>query len=632
MKKEEIGKFLQKDNMEGMHPFFLKLKEEEWDVLFLVTRKGFWLYLLMQDEFEDAKITGRKVFSDRYLLKAQDLSIVRGKTVYLVDDTMSRGNMLFRYFCILEMEGAKRVIPAVYSLSIEFHDKGLYESLYQIYYRVHGIEEGEETEKDKLLAEETRKKFNRNLYCQQYLKQEEISTFCLAETELFQKMLCPMVIDLPMLVAKKKGGNILKDNFLLKEQEFHKLTQGSKDWKYVRNVYGEDASPQTGSYVKSYLDTPIQCNYFEYHDQWTESLEGSILHNMVVKCKFNIDEGGKYHIIFTPFAIVQSCQKDTLKQIFRKLFENTDYGKDLLKEIEEKDSENIWISAFRAVIFALSLYVGDKFISYMKDLGIQEVGYDWEIMKMNSEPIFIEAMKQVKGVEVCERISDVLFEGQRNINKNRTVEKVIEKYSLERAYEDIRMWIVEKENIDILSFEDIEEMLSSQYSFSDDSQRRRGITSVILLALETSICSNFIKVSQNKVVRGFRHGENSKLLVTDTGIMCYACAEALYICVGEENYEIKVDNFFRDIRNYMEDNGYFKYFSKKDFERCSLYFRKKREGLRCEMRAKHYLLNRLDDNSKIIQTYAINKAEGLAEEVQKWEREKIVIGNKKSVF
>ena len=43
------------------------------------------------------------------------------------------------------------------------------------------------------------------------------------------------------------------------------------------------------------------------------------LQSMVIKCKYNVDSNGQYHIVFTPFAIIRSMEKEELKKVFRVL-------------------------------------------------------------------------------------------------------------------------------------------------------------------------------------------------------------------------------------------------------------------------------------------------------------------------
>lgn len=643
---EIVKQFIKYTKAAQMPSFFQKLqgkiKEQENAYVFLVTRKGYWSYKLIVHANPELKIEDGRVFSDRYLMKAAERKLLQGKTVYLVDDTMTHGFNLFRYFCIMKKAGAEDVIPAVYALSTEFPRKTLKEPLHQIYYEVNGIFPENVDENTERKAEETRKRFIEKLYCYRYLNQDNISKLCLAETELFQKTLCPFVIDLPMLVSRQEGGKVLEDTFTLSKSQFDRLCVDTREWSYIPNSFGEnpkDRSDSDSNFVKnSCLNTIIQCNYFEYHDEWTEIAGHSFLQNAIVKCKYNIDQDGNYHLIFIPFAMVRSCKKTELLAIFKKLAGETDYGKKILKQSVDDLTEQEWIGVFRAVIYILSLYISEKFRSHLMQIGVFEIGYDWEIMKENSEEDFRQSMI-AKQREVQKNTAFPEIASLHSADKAKTIGRESnewkESFWLDDAYKYISQ-LIQEQNYQIedrennvqeksyrkkcLSIEDIEQSLSNQYKFENEIQRRRAATSIIELMLETSVCGNYIYVSGENIIRSFRHGENSDLLISKEELLCHICVDVLYISFGREKYLKYREQYLNNMESVLVKEGFFEgEVSKAVFERyLDMVLSVDMWDVHYKIMGKRFLVRNLKDPGLIrVQDLAIDEAEKIAAEESK---------------
>lgn len=605
-----VEEFIKDRNASQMLSFIKSLKAKDWDILFLVTRKGFWIYQLLADYDEAARLENPGVYSDRYLLKATDRSFLRGKKIYLVDDTMSSGYNLFRYFCILKKEEAKEIIPVVYALNTEFPRESIWENWDRIYYKINGIK-GEIDEKKRRMAKEARQDFLKCLQCYRYLSPQNISSLCMRETELFQKTLCPMVIDLPMLVSHSENGKVFRDNFVLSEERFRKLCAGAEHWEYHSNVYGRNNGRNLENSLNGRLKIPVQCDYFEYHDDIISRLYDYFLINLVVKCKYIVDSDGKYHVVFTPFAIVRSFQKPELKEVFERIFGNTQYGNVITGQLDSAGSDYAWTAALRSIIYAFSLYVGGKFQELLGSVGISETGYDWKLTEQNSEEIFINTMKALDMSDAI--VKDIVDYCVSSVPCGKFCYTGSQKYSEELAYEDIRLLVTGKNSQENrgVSIEKIEEILTSKYCFTDYNECMRKITGLILIMLEISVLGNCIQVTDSTVERGFKHGENSELLLSDTGVLCYLCAEVLYISGGKSGYRKYFDQYFEKMIDFLNKNNYFKKgYSEEQFNLNVFEFQAvPDDDLHMKIMEKRFLLENLEEDLECVHEYAIDVTE-----------------------
>ncbi len=614
--KEAVKIFLADKNANQVPQFFQILKSEVSDYIFLVTRKGFWVYTVLGEEDKNMRFVKSHIYTDRYLLKATDHKFVNGKTVILADDTLSNGFNLFRYYCILKKAGSKRIIPAVYALSTEFPRSTLDEKMLDIYYDIYGIEQ-KDKELEEIKARKVWKEFKEVLYCYRYLCQENISLLCIQEVKLFQQSLCPFVVDLPMMVTKEKGGSVLRDHFVLSNEQFHRLCGGNEHWNYVPNIY-EIYTPVAeerdgGDNQRSV----IQCNYFEYQDVEINRLKTAFLQNAVVKCKY-VEEGNQYRIVFTPFAIVKSFDKKALWKTFLSLLQDTPYG----KQLEQKESLDRydWIGVFRAVIYALSLYVGEEFRQYLKLNEIYKSGYDWQIMDNIAESSFINSMKQMwrTGVNLSKiTISDLGVNQDRNCKLNTQNEK----FTYKRAYTRIKNRIADRGKNESVYIEDLENELDQYYRFLDDCEKRRGFSSILLMMLENSTCSNYISITDDYVKRGFRHGENSALLLSRSEKLCHICSDVLYISFGLDFFIKKISEFLEIMQHiifnghdYDEEDIY-----EDEFQTYSLIIKGiAREDVHYKMMGKRFLVRNLQGLEQKVQNQAIDVAQKFAAEGRVW--------------
>lgn len=588
--------FLNSPQMRKLDRFYADLRagcaNGQWDVLILVTRKGFWMYNIITEYKQE------KEYSDRYLMKTLERSFVDGKRICLVDDTLSNGYSMFRYYCILKMYNADEITPYVYALSTSFPRNTVADEMLGICKDILNTE----TNCEAVYAE-----FCRKLKCYRYMSQDNISRFCLAETEFFQQILCPMVVNLPMMVSRAEGS-VLKDHFIMDAMQFAQLAEGDSNWSYIRNEYGFDSGEKSGYCITGCLEKKIQCNYFVYTDSAIERLKESFLQNLVVKCKYNINREGKYCIAFTPFAIVRSMKKAEVKKAFQILMGGTEYGKELLAKLE-KDLENnlLWIAAMRSVIYILSRYAGEKFREYLGSFGFTDSGYDERIMLYHEDELFIASVKELDTIRTVGKLLDgmeledrehVQLGGFGAIPSMTDVYEVIHWEMLDTA--DRRY------NEDRLDIDKIEAVLAEKFSFSDYESFALTVSGIILALLEISVCGNHLYVKNDMVWRGFRHGENTKLLLPSSGRLCYICAEVLYITLGEEKYKQILRDFLNKMKEHLQEiHAFTGAYEEEYFDKYAAWFVNKREDAKFHILGKEFLLDRMNEKEAELHDYAV---------------------------
>ena len=620
MKNEEsIKVFLKKPQTSRLLDFYKTLcvekEDDRWDIIIVVTRKGFWMYKILTDNYQiKANVNEPYEYSDRYLTKALDRKFFEGKRVCLVDDTLTRGYSLFRYYCILKRYGAKSVSPYVYAVSTEFPKLGRQneKQMEKIVGEVYDSENGSVDEGFPNMYEE----FAQRTRGFRYMTPDNISRLCLAETELFQQLLCPMVVNLPMMV-NKPDGKIMTDEIVMDKSRFYQFTQENDEWKFVPNRYVSGDPMDPLHEIKGYLDCDIECSYLVYSNPLVERLKKSFLHSMIVKCKYNITEDGMYHMALVPFAIVRSIEKEGLHPLFDTLLEGTDYKEELNRKLEE-DKKDVfaWTAMVRAVISCLSIYVGEKCKEYLKEIGITQVYYDEDIMKYNSESLFRETMDDIisknaisKWTEKLNEISlkerdriEVLLGG--NVPSMTDVYNTVHKLVIDRNEKD-----ASEKSGDWITIDEIENSIKKNYEFASFTQFERYTTSIILAMLEISVFGNYLKITNTEIQRGFRHGENSQLLLPEGGRYCYICAEALYIMAGEQ-YSSQIGGFLDETRKDLFNLGILSDDRiEKSFKDYAKHFVKHEKDAKYYIMGKEFIFDRLSKQEENVHDYAVWLAE-----------------------
>lgn len=564
----ESGFFLSETALKSSYILFFEEiidgGKEQWDIFVLINRKGYWDYKIIFPDGYAGKLNSQKIVSDRYLekLSKKELrKLLQGKKVIIYDDSLTNGSNLFYYFLLCKKAEAKEIIPVVYALNISFPSEKSEVLMTRETGRIRDKDFWEKNTVDKLIQE-----FVEKLKFRILLNNSETDRMSMWQTALFQKNVSPLVMDLP--VINHSSGMHDKKVFLRLEQ-LERLKQNvNSSWQYVENIVNG-------------LERPVTASYFRYENTLLESVFSNMFHEFVIKCKYEKWEKDENYmqVVFTPFAIARSSSFENVLACFVLLYDGTPYAKkifeglskeDFMREKMEKD-DNICNALFRAIIYRISSYIGQKFRQYVKsELGMN-LEYDWEMMEDNVDDAFIKTQK-----DWCQSFDEDFFEKQLlqylddgrkispsierkidSVEKRKATQELVNLYVRERVIEkkkDIRKSLTER----IYTFETIEYELAHCFSFKNEKEKKTMITNTCLAFLETNSFGNYILANSEEhiVSRGFRYGENSEILLHENMWFFYVYLHAYYnnvsgkITEGYQSFMQWLEAFFRK-RGYM---------------------------------------------------------------------------------
>lgn len=595
---------------ESIRECFIELLQAEWDVLLLITRKGYWAYktLMDKDAWEllkqrnkdawEAIVSGKKrIYSDRYLMKMKNPNDFCGKKVLVYDDTMTRGANIFFYYSYLTSERHNiNTTPVVYALSTEYPSEQARGMLVNEYQRVaRNYKNLYQDWKNK--AEHVINKFNDTLQWYRRLTPENLAEVCVNETKLFHDNLCPLVIDLPILSCEKTEAgrtepaymnNGKGEGILLTKEQFRKLTAPNLYWTFESNHFPDN-----------YLD--YSSSYFEMKEFDVGNLKNAVL-NMIVKCKYKLIDD-KVKVVFVPFAVYRSMNFSDVAVVFYILWGETEFGRDLLSFIKDKikkdyyqevdlTKENIganeWVrklmrenhnlcrNMFRSIIFYLSAYIGFEFRHFVKETIHIDLDYDWEFMKDSFSEEFCGTFRNMCGsgevrkkyfmmTPQVESIRPTSAAEMSNAPKKIATKELVEKSIRKRVInkknsninyenEDMEQNLLER----VYVIETIESDLEKEFIFESEEQKKSYLTMVITDMLENSRLGNEIFVDNQKeiIYRGFRTGENSEILFYKGVEYFYAYVYSYYSIVGNEKYPEYYLKFIDKLELYLSSKKY----------------------------------------------------------------------------
>lgn len=627
---------------------FIELLQEEWDVLFLITRKGYWAYKTLMDDAAWEKLKQRnksawekinngekKIYPDRYLMKMEKLDELKNKKVFVYDDTMTRGANIFFYYSFLTSERCQiSTIPVVYAISTEYPSKQARDMLVNEYQRV---ARNSKEQNWMETAESVIDKFNNTLKWYRRLTSENLAEVCVYETELFNNNLCPLVIDLPILSCMKRGNYYTKpaymnngkgEGILLTKEQFHMITDQNLQWRFVSNHF-----------PNNYID--YASSFFEMKDIDVGYLKNIIL-NMIVKCKYKLVDD-KIKVVFVPFAVYRSMNFSDTVTVFFVLWGETEFGETILNFIKEKikekyeqeidvpkidigankrvievmkENHNLCRNMFRSIIFYLSAYIGSEFMNYVKDTIHIELDYDWDFMKSSFSDVFCSSFKemcdsgkawntyfiQTPCVETIRPTNlTSMYNGPKKIAEKELIEKSIRKRVIDKKndikYESINTSYEMEQNLlkRVYVIENIEKDLENEFIFKDEKQKKLYLTMAITDMLDNSRLGNAIFVdNQTEIIyRGFRTGENSEILFYKGMEYFYAYVYVYYSIVGNQKYLEYYQKFIDRLELFLSSKKYLgTLISPDDFKFYAEYFGNLSDTrLDEQIRNKKYLLN-----------------------------------------
>lgn len=598
--------------LELLNEYIKRNKEKDKDhtnlpILVSITRKGYWLFRMLFDEYEEHKwelaendplhVFGEfEIYSDRYMTKILDgivpddknptavKLLFENRQILLFDDVMIRGDNLFYHYVMLSSWGAD-VTPLTLECDRSFWEKYsdnvTKRNAFKKFYPEH----------EELFPQAINDFWNKQRAYAAFrfwMTPEDLANDSVYELLLFQKKLCPMTIDLPIIAESACADNQKTHRYVtLQTSMWEKLKAKQRDWFFVENI-----SQIKGSYH-------VNASFFEGITCLQElSLWGEI-EDCTVKCKYNEPANDEIKIVFVPQVIVKSMSYFQVVELFCRLYEQTDYGNEIKKTInrllgepvDEDNNEfpkekmlllmekncNFYRSLYRANILYFSLYVGKQFEEFLIENEIYKkndlvLDFDWEFMKHHSPQKLIDTLKKL--AEHPEIMKQRLL--IRNMKKETHIHKEVIDKNWKAALYCVREWLAEErfeDNNDfehILTIEWMENSLSNVIPDMNLEERRLVVTRIILLCQEESCFRNYI-VNDTKnglVKRGFRPGENAVKILGETAKQVVPYIYALYIRTGAKDFYEYYDSFIEKLNTYFYRERFLEY----GLDPYSLYF------------------------------------------------------------
>lgn len=544
------NKFVEKEQGGYLKVFFSELKKEivtyntsgsgeREGILLLNTRKGYWLYKIYEKEEMDVDGT-IKVYSDRYVRKTLDFTALEGKLIYLVDDTLTHGCSLLETYELLEEKVNDALIcPVVFAINDKVNVQQKRES-----------------------ASGISKDFWDKLKYYLLMSEDELGELCILETQLIHLEGIPNMIDLPFLKDSSSTAGALDFRFHLTKEQFRVLQRERKGWTFHFNTHIIEEKNVLQGFI-------IQMNNEQLLEKGKE-----FVHDLVMEGTYVEGEDGSFLVVFTPFAILKSMSKPFLLQLWNVLFDECEEYSD---HTEDGEDRNRWIKYHRECVYALSMIITECFCKEVADeIGIR-VEYDYDILKDHFPDSMIVRMQKMEK-ELKEK-EDLLFRRLERMydQKNPFVCDMVgykterkQKYNEDSAYKELRKMIQDikddyikqqdgqmsgKGLTSVLEIGQMEKFLEDNYEFSSKQEKRYALTRVIVTILRSSVCSNKLEISQDGkyLIRGFRYGENSDLLLPFFDVYFY-WAVILLISKCEMKGAIKCyETFVKKLKRKYEE-------------------------------------------------------------------------------
>lgn len=559
-------------------------------VLLLNTRKGYWVYKIFQKEEPGDAV---KVYSDRFLQKMLDFTELKGKIIYLADDTLIQGHSLLETYEILAREVDEDFLcPVVFAMcdTVDVAQK-------------------------RRSATGIAKSFWDRLKYYLLMSEDEISELCITETQLIHSEGIPNMIDLPFLRDSGRANSQMDFQFRLTKQQFKILQRKREKWTFHFNENSvEDKNVLLGFIMQ-----------MENEQLFQETKE--FVYDFVMEGTYIEDGNDGVLIVLTPFAILKSMSKDFLLDLWETLIDREgdsagNAGPDSAGD--DVTDRNRWIRYHRECVYVLSMMVAESFRREVAEEAGIKFEYDYDILKDHFPQDMIEKMRQTeKSIKDDENLfwdrlkkvscrkNDCIC-GKKEPENNRA-DKI--RYDQAKAYKET--WQILKDTKDefillqscgqtseqkptsLLEIGRIEKLLDDKFEFVSVQERRYALTRVVVTILRSSVCGNKLEISPDRkcLMRGFRYGENSDLLLPFFDLFFYWAVILLVSKYEMDGAERRYADFTAKLRRRYEELKLLSDDTAKDnFGRNCIYYKKALEG-------RQYLYNKYC----FVQPYLCNK-------------------------
>lgn len=550
-------------------------EQTEKPILILITRKGYWLFRLLYDEWCDESTGELRIFneftiySDRYLTKVIEPEIFEGKKVLIFDDIMVHGNNLFYYYVMLEKWKAE-VTPLSLECDLSLYNVKSGDKTKESIYRLFHLEEDtsdtsyEEAIKRFWKVQDPYKEYRF------WLTSDDLADDSVYQLFLFQKNLCPMSMDLPIIGQKASEENKIKRYVTLSKEQWELIRSQKQRWNFVENIENIKDSYK------------INASFFQANECFHQlSLWGEI-QDCIVKCKYEEDESsGCIRAVFVPYVIFKSMSYFHVVNLFCELYENTEFEGYLKQKIKVgemplkqklfekiKEYTNLYCLLYRSIVWYFSIFVGNRFINFLTENGVEHPEYDEKFMEHHMQ----EELKDTICVfrKDMDSLEKKLAVG--SVNKTPNSDDEMDQEYMEEvwkwAFFDLKKSIVNKQFQKNRNFKDIisiDQMESQLMELMDDCNRaelRYILTKIIVLLQEESSVSNYIVNDKGNgfVKSGFRPAENGMRIVEESAKEILPYIYAFYLQMGnEEKYTNNYQAFMDRLKSYLYREQIFEY-------------------------------------------------------------------------
>lgn len=545
--------------------------QEKYDYYIFISRKCFYYTKFVSDKYGFSIPVDS--LRDRDILKGVNLSALKDKELLLIDDTFHSGETIANVLkCFPNTEERPKIDIAVFCLT----PKGL----------------------ENLKTRQELQVCGKKSYCKIF-SEDMMSRMTLLELQTIQQSMYPYVIDLPVFNETE-----------IPYSTFELLTDELKfGWEF------HEYTVELGNRI-------YQNGFFSYKNQFLEEKLGNSLHDIVVKCRYRIEEnegGLKVKCVFVPFVMLRSVSYEKMREVCRNLFKGTTYDSMLggYDPVVSESSEK-YIAVYRSVVYVLSYLVGKLFYNYIRfafDIDLQLVKNlsSWLPNEQFGESVdqifddfdledFKTRLIEFSGEACVPKVQSEKQTGKMEGTTREIINYVMGGLSLQKS----RMGHEAGDKGQrFISQENLEEIIAERFDFRSYSHFQTETTRTLLKLLDSGFLSNSLQLAENKIERGFRLGETSSFLFGYKIKTFYAGIYAYYNVVGmspdkyKENYELFINVFYR----FLLVNEYFErdFITENGFEYFKMYFNLDEDVLQREIGNKRFLLAyNLQDEEKSI--------------------------------
>lgn len=553
----------------------MKLANKCQGVVVFLSRKGYWLYRVFRkyNPWGEDLFQGVTIVSDRYVVKWVNESWHK-KNIFIVDDTLTTGTAMFTIYQKMKQQypEADVVTVAMFSLMTKSELKEKYEK------RV------EEKEQDAGELMEDYQKFLDSLMFGEISLPADLGWLSYNQIALFQKLLTPYVVDLPLL-QNKKGTTI-------SSEKFQRLKGIKSGWQYEDNSYKLYDIEIAEENVES-----VYCGFFQCTNPFLLQSMGKYVFQMVVKCRYENLQDGSTELIFTPFAVLKSMEWLDALKICLELYKGTSFGEYLLRKLDGggKEEEKYGILIYRSIVYFLSIYGGELFREALKsDYQINDIIFNVELLQENSEKVFIETIEEIIKTWTEKDYRDRIYASGMVSPVGEPIEYTDERKLTEEmartVYFKMYQEVIERKRADgsdgFVSLEDLFISAESVMPELPKTARLKLFMKALLQMLDQSVLGNRLICEHRYISRGFRFGENSDVAIPFYNEYIYGGVLELYTrCRRIYANDSWKEKFFEGIRLLLRgietrarNNGYLNLFFSEWELQCNQWYFSNRGG------------------------------------------------------